>query len=175
MADAFAKRAEAAYEAEGGSREEDSPRGLLVQECFVLDPEAATAVGDAAGAEGPAFRIAETNYLSGVPGEDEILSCSLSSSGAQIAVIAGTTLVDAEGQLERIQRGSEGLEEIDGDAPGLDAADVVAASGEGVARLAWVSDGFVVGITGPEDLMGGEEGFAALSAAVEGVERTLSG
>ena len=46
-------------------------------------------------------------------------------------------------------------------------------SGEGVARLAWVSDGFVVGITGPEEVLGGEDGFAALSAAVEGVARTL--
>jgi len=31
----------------------------------------------------------------------------------------------------------------------------------------------VVGVTGPEDQLGGEAGFAALSAAVEGVERTL--
>ena len=64
--------------------------------------------------------------------------------------------------------------ELDGDAPGLHQADVVAVKGEGVARLAWVSDSFLVGITGPEGQLGGEKGFAALSAAVEGVEQTLS-
>ena len=173
MSEAFDEKAEAAYEADGLDREEDYPRGLLLDRCFVLDPEAASAVGAAAGAEGPAFRIADTNYLSGVPGEDETLNCSLGSSGARIDVLAGTTLVDADGQLERIQRGSDRFEEVDGEAPGLDGADVVAVSGQGVTRLAWVSEGFVVGVTGPEDLLGGKEGFAALTAAVEGVERTL--
>lgn len=173
MSEAFGEKAEAAYEADGLDREEDFERGLLVPECFVLDPEAATAVVEAAGAEGPAFRIADNSYLSGVPGEDEVLNCSLSSTGAQIVVVAGTTLVDADGQLERLMRGPEGSEELNGSAPGLDEADVVAVQGGGVARLDWVSDGFIVSVTGPEDLMGGEDGFAALSAAVEGVEQAL--
>lgn len=173
MSEAFGARAEAAYRANEQDREDDFARGLLVPECFALDAEAATAVGEAAGADGPALRIADTNFLSGVPGEDETLNCSLGSSGEQLAVIAGTTLVDAEGQLERLERGSDGFEQFDGSATGLDDADVAATKGEGVARLAWVSDGFIVGITGREEVLGGEEGFDALSAAVEGVARTL--
>lgn len=175
MAKAFAERSSAAYEAEGENRNNDIllGLGLLIPECFIIDAEGVAAVGEAAGAEARAFRIADTSYLSGVPGEDETLNCSLGSTGEQLAVIAGTTLVDTKGQLERLQRESESSEEFDGSADGLDDADIAATKGEGVARLAWVSDGFVVSVTGPEDLLGGEKGFAALSAAVEGVERTL--
>ena len=175
MSEAFSAKALAAYEAQGSKRGEDSERGLFLDECFVLDSEGVRAVGEAAGGGGPAFRIAETNFLSGVPGKSETLNCSLRSTGIQMALIAGTTSVDSDGQLERLRLGLKGVKEIEGTAPGLDAADVAAASGEGRTQLAWVSGGFLILVTGPEDKLGGAKGFAALSAAVEGVERTLSG
>jgi hypothetical protein len=149
MSEAFEERSQAAYEAAGRNGDDALPRGIVVQECFVLDREGVMAVGEAAGAEGPSFRIADTNYLKGVPGAGVTLSCSLASSGAQIAVVAGTTTTEPEGRRRRVEGG-------------------------GLISYRWVSDGLVVAVAGPEGLLGGEEGFAALSAAVENVERTLT-
>ncbi len=147
MAEAFDGLAQQAYEAEGLDREQDSAKGLLLEKCFVLDAEAVRAVGDAAGAKGPVFRIVDRNFLSGVPGEGETLNCSLGANGPQFSVTAGTTQVDRDGRQKRAKGG--------------------------IVRFTWVSDGFLVGVTGDEATLAGKRGFATLSAAVEGVERTL--
>jgi hypothetical protein len=42
-----------------------------------------------------------------------------------------------------------------------------------VSQYAWVDGDFTVGLAGPSDQLPPDKGFAALSAAVEGVQSTL--
>lgn len=172
MATAFAERSAEAYEAEGSDRERDFAAGLVLDDCFALDAQGLKALGEAL--EGVDVRTDTGNYLHGPPGEDETITCSLlEGDDASIGtLIAGTTVVDSEGMQERLERFEE-VEEVDGEAPGLDPADVVATDAEGVIRLAWVSDGFLVGVFGATEPFQGEAGFEALSVAVERVARTL--
>jgi hypothetical protein len=71
-------------------------------------------------------------------------------------------------------RVAENSTEIEGDAPGLAAESVVAAEADGIHQFAWVDGDFFVGVSGTTEQLSTDEGFEALSAAVDGVESTLS-
>jgi hypothetical protein len=175
LAAAFGERADEAYADAGKDRDEDFGAGFLVKECFSVDDDAAAAIGEAAGFE---LTFGDSNFLRGVPDEEESLGCSVDADGDErptiVMVTTGTTLAEPDQFLERLLRATEGVTEVEGDAPGLDPESVVATEADGISQFAWVDNDFFVGIGGPSEQLSTEEGFAALSATVDGVESTLS-
>lgn len=167
---AFDAEAAAAYEEQDSDREENSAVGIVVEDCLVIDDEARAAIaGELLGDD--AIELSDTNFLLGAPGEEERLTCRFGERhGATIT--AGTTTATAEGTRERLL-GAD-ASPIEGEAEGLDPDSVAAGLATGSARFAWIEDGFMIGVSGPEGEVSPEEGFAALTAAVTGVERTLA-
>jgi hypothetical protein len=178
LGEAFGEASEEAYASVDQNRDEDFARGALLEGCFILDSDGVAAVGEQVAGV-PDATLTDPNFLYGPPGEEETLSCGIEAGeGTLVAnVTAGTTLVDRDGFLERITRDPEApTTEIEGEAPGLDPANVVAVEvGESAAQLVWISDGFAIGVSGPAEELGGDAGFEALSVAVEEVSRTLGG
>lgn len=170
MKSEFDAAAESAYEAEEANREEDFKRGVpLTENCFILDQEGADAVAKALGSK--SGEITATSFLSGEPGEEESLSCTLvDDKGVAFAtVIAGTT----QASPKELRQRTPLIVPIEGTAPGLDPDDVAAVLAAFTRRYAWVSDGFVVAITRPSKQPDEQAGFKGLSVAVEQVGRTL--
>jgi hypothetical protein len=167
----FDEKAQAAYDAAGSDRDEDSTRGVVLNEnCFILDQEGADAIAQALGVG--SVEIAASSFLAGAPGEEESVSCTLvDDKGVGFAnAIAGTT----QASPESISREGPLIKRIKGDAPGLDPEDVAAVDAAFARRFAWISDGFVVSINGPRKGLEDEtKGFEALSVAVDEVARTL--
>lgn len=176
LSEAFDAGAEQAYTDADKSRADDFGSGVVIDDCFAIDDDGAAAIGDAAGFE---LTLGENNFLQGVPGEEERIGCSVEAGDDGpppiFMVTVGTTLVDTAQFLERIKRNLEDVTEIDGEAPGLDPESVIGVEGDGTRQFAWIEDDFLIGVGGPADQLSEEEGFAALSAAVEGVESTLGG
>ncbi len=177
LREAFGERAEEAYTAADKSRADDFGPGVVLDECFVAYPETASAIGEAAGDEDAAF--GDNNFLQGPPDEEEHLGCATEAEPGErpafFMLTVGTTLVTRDQFLERLIRNNEEATEIEGEAEGLDPASVLAIDGDGISQYAWVQDDFFVGVGGPTDKLSSEEGFAALSAAVDGVDTTLLG
>lgn len=180
LASAWDGRAVQAYAAAGADRERDFAAGTVVEGCFYLDQAAGEAIGEVVGAS--AVELSDENFISGPPGEDESMTCTLTNPDTPpddpsglLSTSAGTTLADPDQFEARLLRREGPTNAIEGEAPGLDPANVVAVEAEGVYSFAWVSDDFFVGISAPAEFIGVEDGFAALSVAVGEVERTLLG
>lgn len=179
----FDDAAEAAYEAAGADRREDFTRGVTIDEgCFVLSDEAVVAVAEAIGVEGAGD--AEVNpgtFLTGPPGQRESLVCSIGigEDDANVSVNTGTTPLDRDGLLEEFELFADSndveVQQLDGEAPGLDPDDVLAVEREGVASFSWVRDDFQISLSVPTEVADAEAGFRALPVLVEGVTDTLSG
>lgn len=167
----FDEAAAAAYESQGSDRDEDSTRGVVLQDnCFILDQEGADAIGETLGSK--PVEIAASSFLVGAPGEEESLSCTLiDDKGVGFAtLVAGTT----QATPDSISREGPLVKKIRGEAPGLDPEDVAAVAAAFARRFAWISEGFVVSINGPREGFEDEaKGFEALSVAVDEVARTL--
>ena len=171
MKSEFDEAAESAYEAEEANREEDFKRGVpLTENCFILDQEGADAIAEALGSE--SGEITATSFLSGEPGKDELLTCTLvDDKGVGFAtIIAGTT----QATPKELRQQAPLNEPIEGTAPGLDPADVAAVVAGFSRRYAWISDEFVVGVVRPSKAQNEQLGFESLSVAVDEVARTLS-
>lgn len=175
LTEEFERLATEAYEAQDLDRETDFTRGVIDEDCFILDDEAAAAVGEILLGVDDA-KTTDANFLQGVPGEEERMTCGLASGdeGQGTVVTAGTTLANAEQTRERFLR-QEDAEEIEGEPEDLDPDSVVAGEVAGAARFAWVSEDFVIGVSAPADAIEPEEGFEALAVAVDEVARTLGG
>lgn len=176
LTEAFGEGAEKAYADAGKNRADDFAQGVVLEECFVADAETATAIGEAGAEDGLVF--GDDNYLSGVPGEEERLGCATEAEGDERPAIfmltVGTTLATPEQFRERMIRNRDEASEIEGEVPNLDPESVIAIEGDGISEYVWVQDDFFVGVGGPTNVRSSDEGFAALDAAVAGVERTLT-
>lgn len=177
----FGEEAEAAYDAAGDSRSEDFSKGVSTDDCFILGADGADAVVEALGLAVDEPPEVGFTYLSGPPGQSESISCAIDVGGpddATVTIDAGTMAADRDQvALALASSESEGAEEVDGEAPGLDPDDVVAlVTNEGeVTLLGWVSDGFYVGLNVPTALAEPEAGLAALPVAVDAVTTALGG
>ena len=178
LVEAFNALAAQAYEDAGEDRS-NGGAGILIDGCFAADDAAATAIGDAIGAE--EFVFQEENFLQGVPNQEEKLLCAVEAPKGTdgpppiVNVGVGTTTLSRDQLLERLLSSDDfDRQEVEGTADGLDPSTVLAADGGGVSQYIWVDGDFTVGISGPTDQLTPDEGFAALSAAVDGVESTLT-
>jgi hypothetical protein len=172
----FEEGADAAYAAEDLDREQDFGPPVLVDECFVLDQEGAERIAAALPVAGESVRV-HGEVLSGTPGEDETLNCTVREDAADgdtlFGVSAGTTAATREQLLARLLQ-IEGSEEVEGEAPGLDPSEVVGTRLENSRVAGWVADDFTIAISGPTEQLG-EDAFEALPIAVDEVSRTLAG
>ena len=180
LAAAFGEHAADAYAANDLDRKESFAQGTTVDGCFFLDQDGGGAIADATGTEYAEVAVSKENFISGQPDQEETMICSLNDPAADgdpglIATVgAGTTLANPEQYLERSLRVQDAAE-LEGSAEGLDADEVVAFERQGIRSFVWVHDDFVIGVSGPEQALSAEAGFAALPVAVEEVSRTLTG
>ncbi len=176
---AFVENAAQVYEDEGLDREQDFARGLdSVEDCFYLDDEAAAAIAEEAVGTGE-VQVNDLNFLNGTPGEEERMGCSIgdAASGTETTVVllnVGTTQLDPDQFLEGLLSEPESVE-LEGEADGLDPAEVVAAEREGSNIFAWVHEDFVISISNVATELSVEDGYAALPVAVDEITRTLTG
>ncbi len=166
-----------AYKDAGKDRQRDYTAGTNVDGCFIADDETAKAIGDATGLE--VTFATQNNYLQGLPDQQERLICSIEPpAGADhpviVSVSAGTTTLTPDQTLANLQRTDKSTHELDGSAPGLDPDSVLAVEGGGISQFMWIDGDFTVGLGGLSDKLSPDQGLAALSAAVQGVSRTLS-
>jgi hypothetical protein len=106
--------------------------------------------------------------------------CSVeSSAGADhptiVNVAAGTTTLTRDQTLDRVlQIVAVPRHELEGSAEDLDPDSVVAVGDDALSQFIWVDGDFQIAVGGATDKLSPEQGFAALSAAVDGVSRTLT-
>jgi hypothetical protein len=174
----FNELAAQAYDEAGEDRDAQGGAGVLVEGCFVIDDEAASAIGAAADIDELTF--IEDNFLQGVPDQEERLLCGVEKPDGTdgpppiVNIGAGTTTLNRDQLLARLLNSDDAeRHEVEGEADGLDPSTTLAAEGGGVSQYAWVDGDFTVGLAGPSDQLPPDKGFAALSAAVEGVQSTL--
>jgi hypothetical protein len=177
LVEPFNALAAQAYTDAGKDRDEDYTSGTQVDGCPIADDEAAAAIAEAAGLDELTF--ADEAFVQGLPEQQEIVICSIEApAGADhpsiVNLTAGTTTYTRDQQLSNQLRLEEGAHELEGEAEGLDPGSVLAVTGEGLSRFGWVDGDFQVSLGGPSDQLSPDQGFAALSAAVSGVSRTLS-
>ncbi|HMG41121.1 MAG TPA: hypothetical protein VK611_07305 [Acidimicrobiales bacterium] len=182
LVEPFNAAAEEAYEAAGSDRQEDFTRGVAETGCFVLDEAGAVAVADALGVDDPdGAELAGDGFISGPPDDRELLVCPISLAGVDenVGVNAGTLDGDRAEVLQDMRRGAElnddEIEEVDGEAPGLDGDHVLAVARDGATQLVWVDGGFGVSLTVPDDVADAEAGFRALPVLVDAVAASLAG
>jgi hypothetical protein len=183
LAAAFGRAADAAYAAGGANRQQDFTMGTTVDDCPILTDETPAAVAAALGAaDADAATPASGNYLGGPPDERELLTCSiqLADGATAVGTSAGSLPFDRDGVVADLRTAAERtgstIEEVDGEAPGLDPAHVVGVVRDGEAAIyVWVAGGFHVALSGPADTLGPEVGFPALALLVDHVATALTG
>jgi hypothetical protein len=167
-----------AYEEAGEDRDAQGGAGILVEGCFAVDDEAAASIAEAAGLDGITF--IDDNFLQGVPDQEERLLCGVEKPEGTdgpppiVNIGVGTTTLNRDQLLDRLLNSADTeRHEVEGEAEGLDPSTTLAAEGGGVSQYVWVDEDFTVGIAGPSDRLPPDDGFAALVAAVDGVQSTL--
>jgi hypothetical protein len=179
---AFGGAADAAYAAGGANRQQDFAMGTTVDDCPILTDETPAAVAAALGAaDAEAATPAGGNYLSGPPDERELLTCAiqLADGATTVGASAGSLPFDRDGVVADLRNAAERtdstIEEVDGEAPGLDPAHVVGVVRDGQAAIyVWVDGGFHVALSGPAATLAPEVGFPALALLVDHVATALA-
>jgi hypothetical protein len=176
MADAFVETAEAAYDDAGLDRPEASAQGVMLDVCPVLTTDDAMAVAGALGFDDAGADVTTGNYLSGPP-ERELLTCGIGLPGGagNVGVSTGSVPFDRDGALDDIRGADPQVEELEGEAPGLDAADVVGISrGQQSTVVIWVDGGFQVALSLPPGVADAEAAFRTLPVLVDAVATALA-
>jgi hypothetical protein len=171
----FDALAEQAYKDAGKDRQQDYTAGVQTDGCFAADDEAARAIGDATGLD---VAFAKENYLQGLPDQQEHLICSIEPGPGEdhpviVNVAVGTTTFTPDQMLDNLKRLEKDTHELSGSAEGLDPATVLAVESGGINQFFWIDGDFTVSLGGLSEKLSPDQGFAALSAAVQGVSRTL--
>jgi hypothetical protein len=176
MAAAFVETAEAAYGDAGLDRAEASAQGVMLDVCPVLTTDDAVAVAGALGFDDAGADVTTGNYLSGPP-ERELLTCGIGLPGGagNVGVSTGSVPYDRDGALDDIRRADPQVEELQGETPGLDGADVLGVSrGQQSNVVIWVDGGFQVALSLPPGVAGAEAAFRALPVLVDAVAASLA-
>jgi hypothetical protein len=176
MAAAFVDMAEAAYGDADLDRAEDSAQGVMLDVCPVLSTDDAVAVAGALGFEDAGADVTTGNYLSGPP-ERELLTCGIGLPGGagNVGVSTGSVPFDRDGALDDIRRSDPQVEELQGETPGLDGADVLGVSrGQQSTVVIWVEGGFHVALSLPPGVADPEAAFRALPVLVDAVAGSLA-
>lgn len=182
LVEPFQAEAEGAYAAHDADRSEDFDTGAFVEDgCFALDQETATTVAESLGVEDPESAELDDQgvFILGPP-ERERLTCAVMLRGdSTITVTIGTVPVGRDELLREADRRNEAMDdpapqEIEGDAPGLDADHVVAYTQDDGAVFIWVHDGFAISLAFHSEVAEPEAGFEALPVLVEGVATVLA-
>jgi hypothetical protein len=152
---------------------------VTVEDCPIMAPSTPAAVAEAVGVDDPtSASAAGDNSLTG-PAGHELLSCTMRlDAGTTVVLTAGPVGFDRNGAVVGLFAAAEGagkeVEEVGGEAPGLDPDHVLALSLDGEAGFyLWVDGGFHVSLAAPLDVADPEDGLRALSVLVDEVEAAL--
>jgi hypothetical protein len=172
LVEPFGELAEELHEGGDPSLGDVPGENVRLLTCPVLTDDDAVAIAGALGLDDPDRATAEgVKILDGSRAES--VQCSIDGGDTEewVDVWTGTTTETADDPEERVD---EGAEVIDGEAPGLDDADVFGVDGpQGPMSVIWRDEGFYVSLSLPEGYDDADRAFRALALTAETVAESL--